>query len=217
MVILIDNGHGVDTAGKCSPDGTLREYKYAREIAIEVESQLKALGYDARRIVTEEKDISLVERAHRVNSICTKYGSPNVFLISIHCNAAGADSKWHYAGGWSAWTSPGKTKGDTLAECLYDAAEVALKDYVDGFQAKKDSGKYTSAQKPIRTDMTDGDRDYEAKFYMLTKTLCAACLTENLFQDTKADVEYLLSEAGRKAIVDLHVHGAVKYAEKISS
>ena len=33
MKILIDNGHGVDTAGKRSPDGSLREYKYTREIA----------------------------------------------------------------------------------------------------------------------------------------------------------------------------------------
>ena len=41
MKILIDNGHGVDTAGKRSPDGSLREYKYAREIAEKVVSELK--------------------------------------------------------------------------------------------------------------------------------------------------------------------------------
>ena len=32
MKILIDNGHGEDTAGKRSPDWTLREYAYTREI-----------------------------------------------------------------------------------------------------------------------------------------------------------------------------------------
>lgn len=26
MKILIDNGHGAETPGKCSPDGRLREY-----------------------------------------------------------------------------------------------------------------------------------------------------------------------------------------------
>ena len=31
--ILIDNGHGVNTKGKQSPDGRLREYAFAREIA----------------------------------------------------------------------------------------------------------------------------------------------------------------------------------------
>jgi len=33
MKILIDNGHGSNTPGKCSPDGRLREYSYTREIA----------------------------------------------------------------------------------------------------------------------------------------------------------------------------------------
>ena len=52
MKILIDNGHGVDTAGKRSTDGSLREYKYAREIAEKVVSELKKRGFDAERIVT---------------------------------------------------------------------------------------------------------------------------------------------------------------------
>ena len=59
MKILIDNGHGVDTAGKRSPDGSLREYKYTREIAEKVVSELKKRGFDAERIVPEENDISL--------------------------------------------------------------------------------------------------------------------------------------------------------------
>lgn len=33
MRILIDNGHGKETPGKCSPDGRLKEYAYTREIA----------------------------------------------------------------------------------------------------------------------------------------------------------------------------------------
>jgi N-acetylmuramoyl-L-alanine amidase len=214
MIILIDNGHGEDTAGKCSPDGRLREYRFAREIAKEVVSRLRAEGYDARRVVTEERDISLSERARRINEICGRYGRDNVCLVSIHSNAAGSDGKWHFAGGWSGWTSPGKTKGDELAECLYDAAEECLKSYCENFERLKKECKYTSAQKAIRTDMTDGDRDYEAKFYMLTKTKCAACLTENMFQDTSADVDYLLSAVGREEIVDLHVKGLKRYIEK---
>lgn len=31
--ILIDNGHGIDTPGKRSPDGVLREYAWNRLIA----------------------------------------------------------------------------------------------------------------------------------------------------------------------------------------
>ena len=32
MKILIDNGHGIQTKGKRSPDGTLLEYAYTREL-----------------------------------------------------------------------------------------------------------------------------------------------------------------------------------------
>ncbi len=59
MKILIDNGHGNDTAGKRSPDGSLREYKWAREIATRLETALKRKGLDAERIVKEETDASI--------------------------------------------------------------------------------------------------------------------------------------------------------------
>ena len=36
-------------------------------------------------------------------------------------------------------------------------------------------------------------------------------LTENLFQDNKADVEYLLSEEGVRSIVQLHYKGITDY------
>lgn len=39
--VLGDNGYGVETPGKRSPDGRLREYKYAREIAASVVDRLK--------------------------------------------------------------------------------------------------------------------------------------------------------------------------------
>ncbi len=63
----------------------------------------------------------------------------------------------------------------------------------------------------IRKDMTDGDQDKENGFYILKHTKCPAVLTENLFQDNKEDVEFLLSEEGKLAIVNLHVWGIMKY------
>lgn len=39
--VLVDNGNGVETPGKRSPDGRLHEYKYAREIAASVVDRLK--------------------------------------------------------------------------------------------------------------------------------------------------------------------------------
>jgi len=38
MLVLLDNGHGIDTPGKCSPDKRLKEYAYTREIVKEIYS-----------------------------------------------------------------------------------------------------------------------------------------------------------------------------------
>ncbi len=192
MKILIDNGHGSNTSGKRSPNGSILEYKYTREIAQRVVDELKARGYDAERIVTEEYDVSLGERCRRVNAKCKAHGSHNVVLVSIHNNAAGAGG-WMNARGWSAYTTKGRTLSDTLADCLYKAAET-----------------YLVGQK-IRKDMQDGDPDWEENFYIIRNTLCAAVLTENFFMDSREDVAYLLSEAGKMAIVKVHVEGIIAY------
>lgn len=194
MKILVDNGHGVDTPGKCSPDGRLREYKYCREIASVVVSKLRAEGYDAEVLVSEERDIPLSERVARVNRWCSSLGARNICLVSIHLNAAGSGTDWKQARGWEAWTSPGQTSGDRFSESLYEAAEA-----------------YLPFGTRIRMDMSDGDRDKEASFTILTRTKCAACLTENLFQDNREDVAWLLSEEGKATIVKIHVEGIKRY------
>ena len=211
MRILIDNGHGINTPGKRSPDGRLREYLYTREIADAVVTELRRRGYDAERIVREELDVSLATRVQRVNEICKEVGAKNCLLVSIHVDAAGDGSRWMLAGGWSAYTTPGRTKSDRLAECLYDAAKVNLLGYESLQRSGKKAGYYSAYQRPYRTDTTDGDRDIEANFYILRNTACPAVLTENLFQDNERDVDYLLSAQGRKAIADLHVDGIIKY------
>ena len=194
MKILIDNGHGENTPGKRSPDGMLREYLYAREISDDIVRELVKRGYDAERIVKENVDVSLSERARRVNEVCGKLGTSNVLLISVHCNAAG-NGDWLNARGWSAYTSKGQTKADKLAECLYSVAESVF------------------VGQRIRKDLSDGDPDWEENFYILNKTKCPAVLTENFFQDNKDDVAFLLSPEGKQQIVKVHVEGIIKYLE----
>ncbi len=48
MIILPDNGHGIETPGKRSPDGHFREYAYNRYLAFRIREQLTALDLDAR-------------------------------------------------------------------------------------------------------------------------------------------------------------------------
>ena len=103
-IICLDNGHGVDTPGKCSPDKKLREYKYAREIVNMLADKLKANGYKVHIVTPEEKDISLKERCKRINKVCRENNNKAI-SISVHCNAAGCDGKWHSASGWSVFVS----------------------------------------------------------------------------------------------------------------
>lgn len=211
FVIIIDNGHGVNTAGKCSPDRQFLEYKWAREIAMLLQKELTAKGYNAVRIVTEDTDIRLGERCRRANALCGKYGTANCIFVSIHSNAAGADGKWKTAGGWCVYTSPGKTRADELATFLWNEAKIALAPYEDRFKVLQAQGAYDRRQVPFRADWSDGDPDYEARFTVLTGTKCPAVLTESLFQDNKSDMTFMLSDEGKAAIVALHVNGIINY------
>lgn len=193
MKILIDNGHGVDTPGKRSPDGKLREYAWNRQIASRIVAALTDLGHDARLLVPEQEDISLSERCRRVNAICQAFGTRNVILISIHANAAGRGDRWYEATGWCAYTTRGDTRADALATSLYEAAKFHL------------------PGQRLRTDYTDGDPDLEADFYILRHTLPPAVLVENFFMDSRRDHKFLLSADGQQAIVNLHVDGICRY------
>lgn len=193
MKILIDNGHGVNTPGKCSPDGKLREYAWAREIAKRLENALKIKGFDAERIVTEETDISINERVRRVNAVCNKVGTSNVLLVSIHINAA-ANSGWMNARGWSVWVAPNASSNSKrLAKCLYEEADKA------GYKGNR---------------CVPATKYWVGNYGIVRDTKCPAVLTENLFQDNKEDVAILVSEAGKQAMVDIHVKGILSYLGK---
>ena len=193
MKILIDNGHGLMTAGKRSLDGLFREPFYNRDIARRVVSDLLDRGYDAELLVPEEDDVSLIDRVRRVNDACFLLGKQNVILVSIHVNAAGNGTKWLNSTGWSVYTCKGQTKSDKLAECLCEAA-------IKNFPGRR-----------IRTDFSDGDSDWEEGFYILRKSLCPAVLTENFYMDSHGDLEYLQSRDGKQAVIDTHVEGIIEY------
>ena len=193
MKILLDPGHGLNTLGKRSPDGTFLEATYNREIAKRIVAELQNKGYDAELLVPESEDISLQERVRRTNELCQTLGKSNVILISIHVNAAGNGTQWMNATGWSCYTCKGQTQSDTLANCLYVAA-------IKNFPGRR-----------IRTDYSDNDPDWEENFYILRHSLCPAVLTENFFQDCLSEVQFLQSESGKQAIIDTHTEALIHY------
>lgn len=191
MIVLIDNGHGRETPGKRSPDGRLREYAWAREIARRIAIALQREGIDARLLVSETTDIPLSVRTRRVNEVCKAEGARNVCLVSIHNNAAGADGRWHDARGFAVYVSNNAGQGSRRL-----AAE-----FYAGAKARGLTGNRATPPQGF----------WQASLAMCRDTKCTAVLTENLFQDNREDVKYLLSNEGKTTIVDLHVNAILNY------
>lgn len=209
--VFLDNGHGIETPGKRSPlfpqemkekfgINIFYEYEYTREIVKRIEKELKELGISVFIVTPEMRDVDLMTRVLRINKRYSslKREGKKAFLISVHVDAAG-HGDWMTATGWSSYTTRGQNISDALSKCMYEAAHEVL----------------DPLKKRIRTDTTDKDEDKEANFYILKKSNVACTLTENFFQDNKEDVKFLLSEEGKKAIVDIHVKGILKYIAKL--
>lgn len=184
-IVLLDNGHGKETAGKRSPvwsDGSqLFEWEFNRDIVRRIAEKLEADGIPYRVLVPEETDISLTERARRANEIA-KENNGKAYVLSIHANAGGGT-------GWEVYTSPGQTPSDAIATVFFEEAGREL--VPDGWR--------------MRSDYSDSDPDKEANFAILTKTTCPAILTENFFMDTEKDCRFIMSEDGRERIANMHV------------
>lgn len=189
-IVILDNGHGEDTPGKRSPDCKLKEYQYCREIVDRIYKQLDPT-HEVYKLVPEIKDISLNERIKRVNDICNQNPNSKIILVSVHVNAAGDGSKWMNANGWSVWISARASENSKkLAKIFYKQSQLFN---LTGNRSIS-SNKYQVAN-----------------FAITTKTNCPAVLTENMFQDNKKDVEFLLSEEGKNIITKLHVNAINEY------
>lgn len=190
LVVILDRGHGVNTPGKRSPDSSFFEWEWNDMFIDRLKPELESLGYKVFDTVTEDTDPSLTERANRANKIIAKYGASKCVFLSIHCNAAG-NGQWMNATGWSAWTTKGQNNSDRLAECLCNACEeIGVK---------------------LRKETSDGDKDWEKNFTVILKTNCPAVLVENMFYDSKTDLEFLQSPEGVEKLLNIHVLGIQRY------
>lgn len=196
MIVLIDNGHGSNTAGKRSPDGRHREYSWTRMFAERLLCVLSENGIDARRVVTETRDISISERCARVNAVCREYGKDNVVLLSVHNNAVGSDGQWKSARGWSAHVSMNASaKSKELASLLVGAVEAR------GIKVRKYAPSI-----PYWTQNLGICRD----------TNCPAVLTENLFQDNWEDVDLLRDETFLETLSSAYLEGIRRYIAEVT-
>lgn len=209
-VVILGTAHRLREPGKCSPDKRLKECVYSREIVEELRYKLEDSGIrtfvDWMKMdldktmqtpsVKLERSRELALRVREVNDICKTYGAKNCLYVSIHCNAIGCDGKWHEANGWQVCVSKNaSSKSKILADFLFDAAKS------NGLRMRQPS---------------PSQKYWEQSLYVLNNTNCPAVLTENLFQDNLADVDYLLSDLGRHVMERLHLEGILRYIDYLN-
>ncbi|ODU56961.1 MAG: hypothetical protein ABT01_02950 [Clostridium sp. SCN 57-10] len=136
MKVCIDAGHGIETAGKRSPDGSYLEYEFNRDVAGRIKKHLERCGVSVVLTCPDEHDVPLSERC----KICNDAGCD--YFISIHTNASGEG--WSDVTGWSAHIIAKGGKAEQLAEKIRTAAIPLLgcRDRgmsVDNYQVLRDT------------------------------------------------------------------------------
>lgn len=193
MQILIDNGHGHNTPGKQSPDGSIREYAYTRQIARRLRDALEQEGIAAILLTPEENDVSLGARTLRANRHTRQHSAraADTLLVSIHLNAHGNGDQWRTASGFSVWIAPNASHRSRLAAQLLTQAATAA--HLMGNRA------------------IPAEQYWTGNFAIVRDPICPAILTENLFMTNPDDCELLKSEQGKQAITDLHLTAIKQY------
>ena len=184
-LVILDNGHGIDTPGKRSPiwsnNTQLFEWKFNRNIVDYIIQYLQVANISYVKLVEETQDISLKDRVDRINSIFKEYKDKyKIYLISVHGNAA---DNAPTANGIEVFTSIGETKSDIIAEIVYEK----LKNL--GWKMR-----------PNRSNK--GGK--EENFYILKNSHCPAILTENGFYTNEEECKKMLDFYWQKQIALAH-------------
>ena len=184
--VVLDPGHGVETAGKRSPDGKYLEHEFNLDMAQRVKAHLERHGVSVTLTRSTEHDVALADRVNVSNAI-----KPDLF-ISLHSNASG--EWWTEPSGYGIYTSSaGDTAGRNKAAraILARAKEAGIQMWGGG----------------LFHDGDDGKRDIS----VLWKTVAPAVLIEHGFHTNKAEVELLKTDAYRDLLARVDAKGILDY------
>ena len=138
MKICLDEGHGKSTSGKRSPDSSLMEYEFNRDVGRRLKAILERHGVEVIETVTDDTDVSLPERCNIANKNNVDY------FVSIHANADGMGYNWTSAKGWEIHIVGKGGKAEKLAEAIHKHSIpiLGLKDRgvrISNFQVLRDT------------------------------------------------------------------------------
>lgn len=119
--VYLDAGHGIDTAGKRSPDGSLLEYEFNRDVSNRIEDILIRHDVEVMSCYSDT-DTPLTQRCQMANMFNANY------FVSIHANAD--KEYWTNANGWEIYVVSKGGKAEELANKIHKHSieDLGLKD-----------------------------------------------------------------------------------------
>lgn len=119
--VCLDYGHGKSTAGKRSPDGTLLEYEFNRDVGKRLKAILERHNVKVIETVEDDTDLALSSRCGVANFYECDY------FVSIHANAH--KEEWTSASGWEIYVIAKGGQAEELAKRIHKySQELGLKD-----------------------------------------------------------------------------------------
>lgn len=194
----VNHGRFIEHGGETYMEGV-----FTRKVAAAAMQKFSEGDIAAVNIVTEPFDVTLSERVERYNAIArhlkggypyprypSKREEPELtpYLFSIHTNGGGGK-------GVECYTSPGDTGSDALATIALDVAKEWLSTEV---------AKY-GVDMVVRSDWSDGDKDKEARFTVLKRTVGPAILFEYFFSDRVQEFAFLTHHKAADIIAE-HIY-----------
>ena len=181
-LIAIDDGHGMETAGKRTPifPGTntfMHENEFNNAVAQLLKINLEKSGFDTLMVAPDNFDTPLKTRTDRANAAKAD------FYISIHANAL--TGEWGTQNGISTYHYSGSVEGKK-------AAEIIHRNMLQGTKLQ---------DKKVQT----------ANFHVLKYTKMTSVLCECAFMDNLAEAKLLLTGAYRQECADEICRGICEY------
>lgn len=175
--IAMGAGHGYNTSGKRTPDGSMREWEFNNAVVLYMAQELndfEGVEYIITHDTTGKTDVSLAERVRKAND----FGAD--VAVSVHANAAG--DKWSDANGIETYILDRKYR---------DAYELALK---------------VQRQLVLQTGLRDRGVK-TANYYVLRNTRMTAILCECGFMSNSVEAVLLKSDEYRRKCAKAIVNG----------
>lgn len=185
-LIALDDGHGMNTAGKETPNiaelgRRIKENEFNRAVVALLDKELKRCGFETVLVAPTDADTPLKARTDKANK-----ANADAY-ISIHFNA------------FRGTFEPPTAEGITV--------------YVYNGHINKEAGKLAGC---IAKYLKQGTKQKfrrisEANFHVLRETKMIAVLTENGFMDNKREALLMIDEDFQKEVAREHCQGICDY------